>query len=112
MIWSRRNLAGHFSGQTRAPPQQQAQAAAPAQQRQGNAMRIGESAAPPAPQHAPWPGAGLGGQGALDGTRVAVGSAPILIGKGPATLQISDDPSVSTRHAQISASRWALFARI
>jgi hypothetical protein len=45
----------------------------------------------------------LGGQ--LGGTKVPVqrGSAPILIGKGPATLQIVDDPTVSTRHAQLSA---------
>jgi hypothetical protein len=55
--------------------------------------------------------------GALAGTRVSVGAQPILIGKGtptgpsappssgggPAQLQISDDATVSTRHAEVVA---------
>jgi pSer/pThr/pTyr-binding forkhead associated (FHA) protein len=39
--------------------------------------------------------------GALAGRRVDVGAQPITIGKGPATLQIADDPAVSTRHAEL-----------
>jgi pSer/pThr/pTyr-binding forkhead associated (FHA) protein len=40
--------------------------------------------------------------GALAGQRVDVGAQPVTIGKGPATIQISDDPAVSTRHAEVA----------
>ena len=40
--------------------------------------------------------------GELAGRRVDVGAQPITIGKGPATLQIADDPAVSTRHAELA----------
>jgi pSer/pThr/pTyr-binding forkhead associated (FHA) protein len=40
--------------------------------------------------------------GARAGARIDVGAQPVLIGKGPATLQITDDPAVSTRHCQIA----------
>jgi pSer/pThr/pTyr-binding forkhead associated (FHA) protein len=43
--------------------------------------------------------------GALSGQRIAVGAQPLTVGKGPATLQITDDPAVSTRHAQIAIDR-------
>ncbi len=45
--------------------------------------------------------------GALAGQRVTVtfGAAAVTIGKGPSTLQITDDPSVSTRHAQVAAEQ-------
>jgi hypothetical protein len=99
VAWSRREVQySNFNrpgqGQAQAP-QQQARAAAPQAQQA-------------APQHR---GITRGVVtvigGALAGTRVgiAVGAAPILIGKGPATLQITDDPSVSTRHAQISGEQ-------
>jgi hypothetical protein len=45
--------------------------------------------------------------GALAGQRLEVGAQPVSIGKGPSTLQISDDPTVSTRHAEISLTRGA-----
>ncbi|MDB4967204.1 MAG: domain containing protein [Myxococcales bacterium] len=40
--------------------------------------------------------------GALAGQRVTVGAQPVTVGKGPSTLQISDDPTVSTRHAELA----------
>jgi pSer/pThr/pTyr-binding forkhead associated (FHA) protein len=40
--------------------------------------------------------------GALAGQRVNVGAQPITVGKGPSTLQIADDPAVSTRHAELA----------
>jgi len=40
--------------------------------------------------------------GALAGQRIDVGAQPVTVGKGPATLQISDDPTVSTRHAEVA----------
>jgi hypothetical protein len=40
--------------------------------------------------------------GALAGRRVDVGAQPITVGKGPSTLQITDDPAVSTRHAELA----------
>jgi FHA domain-containing protein/VWA domain-containing protein len=40
--------------------------------------------------------------GALAGRRVEIGAQPTSIGKGPATLQIDDDPAVSTRHAELA----------
>ncbi len=40
--------------------------------------------------------------GALAGQRLAVAASPITIGKGPSTLQINDDPTVSTRHAEVA----------
>ncbi|MCA1663269.1 MAG: FHA domain-containing protein, partial [Myxococcales bacterium] len=40
--------------------------------------------------------------GALAGRRVDVGAQPITIGKGAATLQIGDDPALSTRHAELA----------
>lgn len=40
--------------------------------------------------------------GALAGQRVTVGAQPTTVGKGPSTLQISDDPAVSTRHAELA----------
>jgi len=43
--------------------------------------------------------------GALAGQRLSLSAQPFTIGKGPSTLQITDDPTVSTRHAQLSADR-------
>jgi pSer/pThr/pTyr-binding forkhead associated (FHA) protein len=43
--------------------------------------------------------------GRLSGTRIPVGGQTVSVGKGPATLQIDDDPTVSTRHAEIRAER-------
>jgi hypothetical protein len=40
--------------------------------------------------------------GALAGQRVDVGAQPVSIGKGPSSLQIADDPAVSTRHAELA----------
>ncbi|MCU1282931.1 MAG: domain containing protein [bacterium] len=40
--------------------------------------------------------------GGLAGRRVEVGAQAITIGKGPSTLQIDDDPAVSTRHAELA----------
>jgi pSer/pThr/pTyr-binding forkhead associated (FHA) protein len=40
--------------------------------------------------------------GGLAGRRFEVGAQPITIGKGPSTLQITDDPTVSTRHAELA----------
>jgi hypothetical protein len=61
----------------------------------------------PAPQPAPVVRAPTRGvlivvSGALAGRRVDVGAQPISVGKGPATLQITDDPAVSTRHAELA----------
>jgi FHA domain/von Willebrand factor type A domain len=99
-----------FGAAARQKAEQQAAQAQPAAapQQPRNAMRIGDPA--PAQQQ---PSAARGGLsrgtvivvgGALSNVRVgiAIGAAPILIGKGPATLQIMDDPAVSTRHALIS----------
>ncbi len=46
--------------------------------------------------------------GALAGQRVDVGAQPVSVGKGPSSLQIGDDPAVSTRHAEL-AQRGTLF---
>jgi hypothetical protein len=46
--------------------------------------------------------------GALAGSRVDVGAQPVTVGKGPSSLQIGDDPAVSTRHAEL-AQRGTLF---
>ncbi|HZS42410.1 MAG TPA: FHA domain-containing protein [Polyangia bacterium] len=48
--------------------------------------------------------------GALAGQRFSIDArAPFSIGKGPANLQISDDPTVSTRHAEIAwRNMWVL----
>jgi pSer/pThr/pTyr-binding forkhead associated (FHA) protein len=43
--------------------------------------------------------------GRLAGRRVPVGAQPVSVGKGPSTLQIDDDPTVSTRHAEIRVER-------
>jgi hypothetical protein len=94
VVSNRRVEYADFGNKPAAAPKPQARAAAaPAQQQQQQAQR---------PRVARGTVTVVGG--ALSGTRVniATGSAPILIGKGPATLQITDDPSVSTRHAQIS----------
>jgi pSer/pThr/pTyr-binding forkhead associated (FHA) protein len=110
IILARRNTEYANFEEIRAQRQQQGaqpQAQAAAQPR-GNAARIEASAAPQQPQYR---GVARGTMmvvgGALGGTRVgiAIGSAPILIGKGPATLQITDDPAVSTRHAQVSGEQ-------
>jgi hypothetical protein len=91
-----------------APPAQAQAPQPPAGPR--NALRIGDS---PAPQQAAAPARATGARGVLQvisgglsGTRVAVGQgqAPVTIGKGPSTLQITDDPSVSTRHAQVAGT--------
>ncbi len=88
---------------------QKAQPAAPQHQQQAQPARGAIRVADAAPVAAARPAGAARGTvivvgGALNGTRVgiAVGAAPSAIGKGPATLQILDDPSVSTRHAQIS----------
>jgi hypothetical protein len=46
--------------------------------------------------------------GALAGSRFDVGAQPLSVGKGPSSLQIGDDPAVSTRHAEL-AQRGTLF---
>jgi FHA domain len=56
----------------------------------------------PPPERAPTRGTLIVVSGALAGQRVDVGAQPVLIGKGPATLQITDDPTVSTRHAEVA----------
>jgi len=43
--------------------------------------------------------------GALAGRQIAVAGQPVLVGKGPASIQITDDPAVSTRHAQVALDR-------
>jgi hypothetical protein len=43
--------------------------------------------------------------GSLAGQRIPLGAAPVTVGKGPSTLQVNDDPTVSTRHAQIAPDR-------
>lgn len=43
--------------------------------------------------------------GALAGQRISVENQPVSIGKGPSTVQITDDPTVSTRHAELALSR-------
>lgn len=45
--------------------------------------------------------------GTLAGHRIPLSAAPLTVGKGPSTLQITDDPTVSTRHAQIVPDRGA-----
>lgn len=40
--------------------------------------------------------------GQLSGRRFDVGAQAVTVGKGPATLQITDDPAVSTRHAELA----------
>ena len=84
-----------------------------------NAAHGASPTAPAAPQSAPRPavppqvaptpvvraptrGVLIVVSGELAGRRVDVGAQPITIGKGPATLQISDDPAVSTRHAELA----------
>jgi len=82
-------------------------AAAPTTQ-QSHAPRAQPQSQPPAPAHAPpvvrapTRGVLIVVSGELAGRRVDVGAQPITIGKGPATLQISDDPAVSTRHAELA----------
>lgn len=62
----------------------------------------GEPSATAAPTRAPR-GLIILVSGARAGERLDVGAQPITVGKGPSTLQITDDPTVSTRHAQIHA---------
>ena len=59
-------------------------------------------AVPPAREPAPSRGLLIVVSGALAGQRVAVAAQPITIGKGPATLQVTDDPALSTRHAELA----------
>jgi hypothetical protein len=66
--------------------------------------------AAPQPQAQPQPQRAAQGSlivisGQLSGQRIPVGAQPLLVGKGPSTLMISDDPTVSTRHAQIAIDR-------
>jgi hypothetical protein len=56
----------------------------------------------PPPVAAPTRGTLILVSGALAGQRVAVATSPVTIGKGPATIQITDDPAVSTRHAEVA----------
>ncbi len=60
------------------------------------------AAPPPAVVRAPTRGVLIVVSGALAGHRLDVGAQPITVGKGPATLQIADDPTVSTRHAEVA----------
>jgi hypothetical protein len=82
-------------------------AAAP-QTQQSHAPRAQPQSQPQAPAHvppvvrAPTHGVLIVVSGALAGRRVDVGAQPITIGKGQATLQIDDDPAVSTRHAELA----------
>jgi pSer/pThr/pTyr-binding forkhead associated (FHA) protein len=87
-----------------APAQQQAAPAQPQHQPRVTQQPQGPvAAAPPAVTR----GLLIVVSGALSGTRVDVGAQPVSIGKGPATLQITDDPTVSTRHAEVALSRGA-----
>ena len=40
--------------------------------------------------------------GELAGSRIEIGAQPVTVGQGTATLQIADDPAVSTRHAEFA----------
>ncbi len=58
----------------------------------------------PAAARAPARGVLIVVSGARAGQRLDVGAQPVTIGKGPSTLQITDDPTVSTRHASVALS--------
>jgi hypothetical protein len=60
------------------------------------------AAQPAAVVRAPTRGVLMVVSGARAGQRVDVGAQPVSIGKGPATLHITDDPAVSTRHAEVA----------
>ena len=81
-------------------PQQQQQAArrrsAPAQPRRRLNAPAASSIAASATRHVHRLGGALSG----NARSIASAQAPIHVGKGPATLQITDDPTVSTRHAR------------
>ncbi len=47
--------------------------------------------------------------GGLTGQRLQVSGQPLSIGKGPSSLQINDDPTVSTRHAQVALTPRGFF---
>ena len=61
---------------------------------------VGQTA--PQPARAPTRGLLIVVSGALAGTRVDVGAQPVTVGKGPSTIQVADDPTVSTRHAEVA----------
>jgi hypothetical protein len=75
---------------------------------QPSAVSSAQAARPAAPiqqppvVRAPTRGVLIVVSGALAGRRVDVGAQPITVGKGPSTLQIEDDPAVSTRHAELA----------
>jgi len=87
------------TGQGQAPQAQQ-----PAQAQQPQAQRPQAYVPAPQPQapRAPTRGLLIVVSGARAGERLDVGAQPLTIGKGPSTLQITDDPAVSTRHAEIA----------
>ena len=84
----------------------QTQPPRPAVQPMQPVQPVGQTA--PQPARAPVRGLLIVVSGALAGTRVDVGAQPVTIGKGPSTIQVGDDPAVSTRHAEV-ALRGGLF---
>ncbi len=82
------------AAQMRSPvaPQQQAP-------RQTGHQPIQPIAVPAA--RAPSRGVVVVASGGLSGQRFVLGPTPITVGKGPSNIQITDDPTVSTRHAQL-----------
>ncbi len=84
-------------------PYKNAGAGAPSAQRPAVPAPQQPQAAPqPQVVRAPTRGVLIVVSGARAGQRVDVGAQPVSIGKGPATLQIADDPAVSTRHAALA----------
>jgi hypothetical protein len=108
VIVANRNVeVANFSGPKRVPAQPQPQPQVQSQQpaRSGGVERIGGSAQPQAAAPAAsgiQRGTLIIVSGQLSGTRVQVNAGTqITVGKGPNTIQITDDPSVSTNHAMI-----------
>ncbi|MGZ3406549.1 MAG: FHA domain-containing protein [Polyangia bacterium] len=87
-----------FSPYKNAAVGQQPSAVSPAQAARPAAPAVQQ----PQVARAPTRGTLIVVSGALAGHRVDVGAQPITIGKGPSTLQIADDPTVSTRHAELA----------
>ena len=104
-------LAVIFGLFARRPKKRFSTTAAPTPNRANKPARAPKPArAKPQPQAAPTPQAPVRGvlivvSGARAGTRVEVAGPSVTVGKGPSTLQIEDDPTVSTRHAMIAADR-------
>ena len=81
------------------------QMVAPGYQRQG----AGVMPMPGQPQQQQAPAAGVSARGTLigitgtfAGQKLTIGQATYTFGKGPSTFQITDDPTVSTNHAELT----------